>query len=152
MYTNQVELSKSETRLDEQFCVQGRLFISTLNEILHRADSDNVITYERVNEMFQEWEAFRNRSDFRDHMRAWFMGDDLKQLPPPPEPKQEETPTEAPGDAEDPVEFGGDYAQDSDRNQADSEEQPEVSETREEDALPEGQDPDGAARETSAVP
>ena len=80
------------------------------------------------------------------------MGDNLSELPPPPEPKKEETPDEAPGNAEDPVEFGGDYGQSDQRDQTSPEGQPEVSADGEADAVPEGQDPDGTAREAPAVP
>jgi len=159
IFANQQELTKSATRLDEQFCVQGRLFISTINEILHRANSDEIITYENINLMFMEWEQFRARPDFREHMRAWFMGDDLSQLPPPPEvpaepePK-EETSEETPGDkAEGPTEFGGDYAKDSDLgNEANPQGQSEGETDSSSPEVPEGQDADGSTRETSALP
>jgi len=42
------------------------------------------IVYEDVNKLFMTWADFRKRKDFRDHMKAWFMGEDLSQLPPPP--------------------------------------------------------------------
>ena len=153
IWANQVELSKSETRLDEQFCVQGRLFITSINEILLRANSDEVITYEQVNKMFMEWEKFRSRPDFRDHMRAWFMGDDLSTLPPPPEPK-EKAPEETPSpEAEGPQEFGGDYGEASDvGNQAAQEGRPAGHEGGSSDPVSEGQDADGASRQASALP
>jgi hypothetical protein len=153
IFANQKELSKSATRLDEQFCVQGRLFITAINEILHRANSDEIITYEAVNLMFMEWEKFRSRPDFREHMKPWFMGDDLDSLPPPPEPKQEETPEETPdAEVEGPQEFGGDYAEGSGLgNEAASQEQSEGKTDSSPDEVPEGQDADEATRQAPAV-
>ena len=47
------------------------------------------IDYGDVNALFEQWAQFRSRPDFREHMRSWFMGDDLSKLPPPPEPEPE---------------------------------------------------------------
>lgn len=130
------------------------MFIGAINDILHRANSDEILTYDGVNKMFMEWEKFRSRSDFRDHMRAWFMGDDLDSLPPPPEPKEEEPSVETPGeDAESPAEFGGNYAEDSNLgDETVGQSESESTEDSSPDPLPEGQDADGPARETSALP
>ena len=84
IWGNQKELSKSESLLDEQFAVLTRMTISTLNQIIEHPGKAQPITYEDVNRLFKDWADFRKRSDFREHMRAWFMGDDLASLPPPP--------------------------------------------------------------------
>lgn len=89
MYQNQQELARSETRLDEQFCVSTRLAISWINAIIRAARMEDEpwaleldsVTYEKVNEMFRDFESFKSRPDFRNHMRVWFMGDPLDSLP-----------------------------------------------------------------------
>lgn len=89
LYQNQRELASSETRLDEQFCVSTRLAIMWVNDIIRRgrargsgwAQDLEVVTYEKVNELFRDFEEFRSRPDFRNHMRVWFMGEPLDSLP-----------------------------------------------------------------------
>lgn len=44
--------------------------------------------------MFLELAEFQNRPDFRDHFRAWYMGEDLSKLP--PIDVKEEEPVSAP--------------------------------------------------------
>ena len=93
LYQNQRELARSETRLDEQFCVSTRLAILWINAIIRAARMEDApwalgldsVTYEKVNEMFHDFESFKSRPDFRDHMRVWFMGESLDSLPPLPE-------------------------------------------------------------------
>lgn len=82
IYKNQVELAKSETRLDEQFAVLTRLTISTLNKILSNEENLRLVTYDEVNTLFSKWNQFKSRPDFRKHMRDWFMGGDVDALPP----------------------------------------------------------------------
>jgi len=85
IYENQVELAKSETRLDEQFAVLTRLCIGRINEIATLTGRDELyVTYEQVNAMFEQWAEFKKRPDFRDHMQVWMMGKDLAELPEPP--------------------------------------------------------------------
>jgi hypothetical protein len=109
VWANQKELTKSENLLDEQFAVLTRLTIISLNVLVNKhnlamemigaamggmSDVSDLtmptVDYEDVNLLFEEWAKFRSRPDFRDHMRAWFMGDDLSKLPPPPEPEAKE--------------------------------------------------------------
>ena len=128
IYNNQVALAESETRLDEQFCVSTRLAIVMINKLTKLKETTvEPIAYAHVNKMFQEFEAFRSRPDFREHMEAWFMGEDLSQLPPPPElEKQEEEPeaVQAEGSNEPPAQtFGGDYAEKNDSGDAGSTEE-----------------------------
>lgn len=87
IWNNQVELSQSASKVDEQFCVLVRLVVSNLNTMISahndRPLSDRVepVTYEAINTLFQEFEDFRKRSDFREHFRSWYMGDDIRDLP-----------------------------------------------------------------------
>jgi hypothetical protein len=115
IYRNQVDLSQSHTRLDEQFAVLTRLTVMTLNDLIIRLGGEDLVTYDGINAMFQEWNDFRSRPDFREHMSVWMMGGDLSALPPPPEPaKEEEQPADAPEEnPEGAVEFGGDYESES---------------------------------------
>ena len=113
IWNNQKELTKSEELLDEQFAVLTRLSIISFNALLRRGnitlkylspvDSDAPsltpeskkelvmpsIGYSDINVMFHAWAEFRQRPDFREHMQAWVMGNDLSELPPPPEVKKE---------------------------------------------------------------
>jgi hypothetical protein len=111
IWANQKELSKSEELLDEQFAVSTRMTISNFNELSARWNKalqyllpsgdqpaekvlpdtrkslvQMLIGYSDVNKLFADWAEFRKRSDYREHMRPWFMGDDLSTLPPPPVP------------------------------------------------------------------
>lgn len=144
VYDNQVELSKELTRLDTQQAVLTRLVIMNLNEILIRLGSDELVTYEGVNQMFHDFAALKTRPDHRDHMKDWFMGVDLSTLPPLEENEPEET-------QEGPKEFGGDYAEGSDSESVE-EEQSEGKETGEADALPQGQEIDDPSSPGSTVP
>ena len=89
LYQNQQELVRSENRLDEQFCVSTRLMVLWINHIIRGARSKgetwaeqmNVVTYEKVNELFHDFAKFRARPDFRNHMREWFMGEPVDSLP-----------------------------------------------------------------------
>jgi hypothetical protein len=89
LFQNQRELAKSETRLDEQFCVSTRLAIYWINSIIKAARMEDApwalsmdsVTYEEVNKMFMDFEEFRSRPDFRNHMRVWFLGEPLDSLP-----------------------------------------------------------------------
>lgn len=106
LLSNQQGLAESHTKLDDQFAVLTRLVISKLNEItsaynVYMLDPNEapqkipLVTYDGVNEMFHEFDSFKTRPDFRDHMRTWFTGGDLTALPPVPEVKNEEqAPTE----------------------------------------------------------
>lgn len=89
LYQNQRELVQSENRLDEQFCVSTRLAVMWINHIIQSAQANaepwaeqtDVVTYEKVNELFRDFEQFKSRPDFRDHMRVWFMGEPIDSLP-----------------------------------------------------------------------
>lgn len=156
IYENQLELSSQETKLDKQHAVLGRMAISNLNEILVRIGSEDLITYKSVNELFEQFVEFKERSDFRQHMHAWYMGEDLDSLPPPPEPvgqlgDDEEEPIKAEEPAE-PKVFGGDYVESDNGIETAEEEQSEAKEVSEEDALPPGQDTDSASPRGTTVP
>ena len=147
IWNNQVELTKSIDRVEEEFCVLGRLVIPKMNEILIALGSEELITEEVINSVFLTWHEFKQRPDFKNHFVPWFLGVPLQELPPPPEIKEEvATPNDAPalegGDAD---EFGGDYAEgkaDDLGNETTEEGRPPSDEGSEEDALPEGQDVD----------
>lgn len=85
IWNNQVELSSSSSKVDEQFCVLVRLVVSKLNSVIAKnKDSDitvSPVTYEAINDLFQEFEEFKKREDFRDHFRVWYMGGDIQKLP-----------------------------------------------------------------------
>jgi hypothetical protein len=153
LHQNQRILEKSHNNTDDQFAVLTRLFISRFNDLAEKVsvlgavatgeaipDGFNFkvepITYEGVNKLFSEYDGFKSRSDFRDHFRTWYMGEDLSKLPPPPPspapepPKQEakeEKVEQAPSTPEEPAEaadfpegaqvFGGDYAERQSRNE-----------------------------------
>lgn len=112
IYDNQRNLADSATRLDDQFAVLTRLAILKINELIERHnvefedDPIEPITYEMVNEMFVTFNKFRDRKDYKDHMKMWFMGEDLNILPVPA--AGETAPTQP--------EFGGDYAESQNRN------------------------------------
>lgn len=156
VWKNQVELSKSEDRLDEQFCVLTRLSITRLNDLTIRAEGDDLITYEAVNKMFMDWAAFRARSDFRDHMQTWMMGGDLSALPEPPKQEEPSTPEAPATDGEEPQEFGGDYGSEretsSDGDPSVEQGGPEAGANVAPDSVPTGQDDDAAAREAPTLP
>ena len=156
MWNNQVELSKSETRLDEQFCVLARLSIRMLNDILVRIGSEDLITEKVIETAFKEWATFKERSDFREFMVEWFLGKPLSELPPAKEEplvtrdeqgrvqKINATPVSPGPKAEGPQEFGGDYGTQKrdERNEAAPEERQPDDRAGQEDAMPAGQDTD----------
>jgi hypothetical protein len=103
LYTNQQALAKavqalsaSNGQLDEQFAVLTRLMVVNINRI-----SGTSVTKEDVTTLFEEWRAFKARSDFKEYNHTWFMGHDLSTLP--PAPKKEET-------------TGDQHGQDNDQN------------------------------------
>lgn len=146
IYNNQVELSNSGTKVDTQHAVLGRLAISTLNELLLRIGSEDLITYESVSEMFEQFAALRSRPDWREHSKDWYMGKDLSNLPPVPEAESPEaTKPEA-------SEFGGDYAETTDIDEASDKGAAEGEGPAQEDALPPGQETDGPSSSGAAVP
>jgi len=153
LYQNQQKLGKAidalagaSDQLDTQFSVLSRLCILKLNSVL---GDDKKITHEFVTSLFHEWVKLKERSDFRDHNRAWFLGEDLSNLP--PEPKKEEQPT-APADQSAPQAkaddvnqypegaeiFGGDYNAKNSTvgNQVLAQEPPSNDVAREKDPVP----------------
>lgn len=137
-----MSLQEAHKRLDDQFAVLSRLSVSALNELNLRvsgADADP-ISYDIINLMFAEWEKFKTRSDYRDHMRVWVMGGDTESLPPPQE--NEDTPSEESKDQE-VTEFGGDYAENCcSAESSDPAGDSSCEECDEEDSMSEGQDVD----------
>jgi hypothetical protein len=146
IWQNQVELTKSADRLDEQFCVLARMSIVKINETMIRLSNDDVVDEKAIAKYFMDWATFKARPDFRKYMMEWFLGVPLDQLPPPPEVK-EEKPQEAPNQkAEGPKEFGGDYGTgqaSDDGNPAASEVQQPDDRGSQTDAVPDRQDPNG---------
>jgi hypothetical protein len=144
LYNNEIELAKSVDRVEEEFCVLGRLLIPKVNDILIALGSEDLITEEMINSVFLTWHEFKQRPDFKDHFVPWFLGVALDDLPPVPKKEQPtDTPAQKGGDAE---EFGGDYGEgeaDNRRDEADEEGGPPVNAEGAKNAVPEGQDPDG---------
>ena len=114
IWSNQRELSNSEAFLDEQFAVLTRMTVMSLNSLMSKwnrslkylspIDADApplteenkkelvqaLVGYSDINALFVTWSNFRRRKDFRNHMKAWVMGEDITLLPPePPEEKKE---------------------------------------------------------------
>lgn len=56
-----------------------------------------LLTYEQINKDFVAFAEFKKRPDFREHFRAWYMGEDVSKIPMPPPPPP--APTQA-GSAE----------------------------------------------------
>jgi hypothetical protein len=136
LYQNQQRLAKSydglaeaSDSLDEQFAVLSRLVIGHMNKL---TDAFNTVTggmpagaprveplgRDIVTKMFADWREFKKRPDFRDHNTAWFMGEDLSKLPPPPAKEEEKAPSAAQGDPSGAEVFGGDYGKSDDRDAA----------------------------------
>ena len=134
-------------KINSQFVVLTRLTVMTLNELLIRVGSETLITYDSINEMFEAWEQFRERPDFKEHMHVWLMGGDLSTLPPVIESK-----AAVEDDPADLREFGGDYVSQGSSNQEIGEGEPGIDETSQEDAMPQGQNPDSTASTRPAVP
>lgn len=112
VWRNQVALSESIDRIEEEFCVLGRLTIPKMNEILIALGSEDLITEEMINGVFLTWNEFKQRPDFKQHFVPWFLGVPLNELPPPPEVKQEEENPDTPAPEDGGAEvFGGDYGE-----------------------------------------
>ena len=154
VWNNQVSLDEAINRVEEEFCVLGRLIIPKVNEILIASGSEDLITEEAINSVFAVWHEFKKRSDFKAHFVPWFMGVPLEDLPPPPITElveEENIAAPAPEEGEGAIEFGGDYGegQTADRGDETTEEgQSEGDASSAPDAVPEGQDLDGSVRGT----
>ena len=150
VWGNQVSLDTSINRVEEEFCVLGRLIIPKMNEMLIAMGSEDLITEEAINGVFLIWHEFQKRPDFKKHFVQWFMGVPLDEMPVLiPEQKEEntiDTPAQEDGGV---IAFGGDYGEgqavDS-GNETAEEEQPQSNAGGPEDALPEGQDADDTVR------
>jgi hypothetical protein len=143
IWQNQVELTKALDRVEEEFCVLGRLMIPKMNEILIALGSEDLITEESINGVFLLWNEFKKRSDFKSHFVPWFLGVPLGELPLPP-PEKKEGPADAPAPKDESAEeFGGDYGEADDLRDAAAEEgESQSDEDSAENALPKGQDSD----------
>lgn len=150
IWNNQVELSKSEERLDEQFCVLARMSIRVLNDLMVRTGGDDLINEKVVETYFREWAKFRTRPDFRKFMTEWFLGQNLDSLPPPAIVKEPEVPVALSPEAkepQEPQEFGGDYGSGkaSDvRDQATVQEGQQDDRDGQKNAVPAGQNSDSS--------
>jgi len=144
VWQNQVKLSDSIDRLEEEFCVLGRLVIPKMNDILIALGSEDLITEEMINGVFLTWSEFKKRPDFKQHFVPWFLGVPLKDMP---EIKQVEENPDAPAESEGAEVFGGDYGEGQTGTVGDEAaqegEQP-VDEDRPPDAVPEVQNADEA--------
>jgi hypothetical protein len=147
LWDNQVELTKSAHKLDEQYAVLMRVAVRAINEVIITTGGEDLLTYNGLNREFAEWTKFRARPDYKKYMEAWFMGVDMSTLPPPPLPEPEEETTEPEG----PRHFGGDYAESSVGDTTTEEAAPEGEGDHEADALPQGQDSDEASSQGAAV-
>jgi hypothetical protein len=108
VWQNQVKLNDSIDRLEEEFCVLGRLVIPKMNDILVALGSEDLITEETVNGVFLTWNEFRKRPDFKQHFVPWFLGVALEDMP---EIKQQEETLDAPAESGSAEVFGGDYGE-----------------------------------------
>lgn len=150
MLGNQKGLATSHEQLDQQFAVLTRLLIVRHNDLVARynmiikASIDVLelndaeipmvapIDWEEVLGMFGQFIELRQRPDYADHMETWYMGGDVSNLPPIPEPpaapevqghpEEDEGSTETPEEPETVVAsgypegaqiFGGDYGEES---------------------------------------
>jgi len=146
VWNNQRELHYALKRVDAQFSVLARLTVINLNELKLRIEGPEdyePITYEHVNALFDEWDLFVSRPDFREHMRVWMMGGDLGSLPEVPKKNMDEPGAALPEENGAKV-FGGDYEKSaSDLGDQGSTEEPSTSEVgHEETEVPSGQDGD----------
>lgn len=136
-------LAGSANKSEVKWAVMMRLVISRYNSLLEQMDSVSrgvlaPFTYEELNKLFKEFEEFRSKKGFADHMQAWYMGEDVSQF----EGDVGEELTGGDGGAPQAEEeypegatiFGGDYV-------ADAEEDGEA-EGSEEAEVPEMQGPD----------
>ena len=135
---NQQSLSRSHDDLNSQFVVFLRLFFTRMNQVIAlqnrvyelavaevpedqkpenpREHTIPLVDYDEINELFVLFDEFRQRPDYNDHFRAWYTGEDLSKLPPPPEPeaKEEEGKDDTPEEVPEGVEvYGGDYVRES---------------------------------------
>jgi len=114
---NQRELLTSSDYHDIQFCVSMRLFVVGINSMLERAGAPN-------------FDVFRMRKDYKNHLEKWIMGESMSDLGPELDTenqgKENSAPREVPEGA---VIFGGDYAANQDGNERiSSDGQPDTSE------------------------
>jgi len=148
VWQNQVTLSESIDRVEEEFCVLGRLIIPKMNEILVTLGSEDLITEEMINGVFLTWHEFKKRPDFKGHFVPWFLGVPLNEMPPPPELKQEEK-LDTPASTDEGAEvFGGDYGKGQTNNIGDETTQEgglSVNEESSPDEVPQVQDVDDPA-------
>lgn len=144
VWQNQVAISESIDRLEEEFCVLGRLMIPKMNDILIALGSEDLITEETINGVFLTWSEFKKRPDFKKHFVPWFLGVPLQDMP---EVKQEEENPDAPAESEGAEVFGGNYGEGQTGtigDEATQEGEQSVDEDRPPDAVPEVQDADEA--------
>jgi dsRNA-specific ribonuclease len=124
---NQREIGRSIDSHDVQLAVSVRLLVQRTNNLAEavraltaalppmaqdKVPQTEVLVYEKVGAVFEEFNRFRDRNDYLTHMREWFMGEDVSNLGPDTEPEPElknedEAPEENPQDPT--FVFGGDY-------------------------------------------
>jgi hypothetical protein len=167
-FQNQQALGKSAQDNDDQFAVllrltvsrfnmliglQNRIFLASVAELSEDKRPANPhehlvpeVTYEEIQQMFMEYETFKQRPDFRDHFRAWYSGADMKHaLPPLPAVEVKEGPLAAPSAPEVEPEapfpegaqiFGGDYGSTRGNGAEEAQAQRTTDETGHQDSVP----------------
>jgi hypothetical protein len=96
-----MELSQSQHNTDNQMAVQIRMDILQHNatrEVLRQlilkvaveaapeliASLPDPVTFNRVNQLFEDWDTFRKRPDHKALFKDWYLGHNLSDLPPAP--------------------------------------------------------------------
>lgn len=131
IFSNQKELGKSQSLLDEQFAVATRMSVMGLNLLFEKVGAEERVDSGDIEQLFKDWARFRSRPDFRDLMMEWMLGVALDKLPAPPEPEAKKE-----GEAD---------AKSDNGDQVAEEGQPENGPVGEEDDVPEVQPEDRAA-------
>lgn len=108
-------------QMEVQITCLVRIMILNINAM---RDAMNMppMTFEDMEDTFKEFADFRKRPDFKQHMKAWYSGEDLSELPEPEDPTENPVPMPHPeGDVVeshlDIEEFGGDYDGAIERNE-----------------------------------
>jgi len=119
LWNNQSKLQENEQGINAQLAVLVRMTVSRLNTLTeyHNENFGTAIpevTVETINDLFNQFDEFRQRPDSAQHYHHWYLGKDLSELPElPKEEKQEEHGSPEEEYPEGAVIFGGDYGEKS---------------------------------------
>lgn len=112
--------------MEVQITVLVRLVVMQINAI---RDVVNMppLDFEELEGLFKEFADLRQRPDWKNHLRAWYSGEDLSNLPEIPDLMEEAIQMPDPtaegvvgsGSYLDVEDFGGDYGNDDERNEID---------------------------------